>query len=107
MIATCVCVCLCRYASIYIFYFLIAEVVDKKLHLAKFYNSATREEFPATPFILMQYVATRQLPLVGCWILVFTAGLCITGFLGYHLYQVAQGKICQGGCAGWAHVCLV
>ena len=61
------------------------------MYQAKFYNSVTKVEFQATPYILMQYVATRQLPLVGCWILVFSAGLCITGFLGYHLYQIAQG----------------
>lgn len=79
------------YASIFIFYFLIAEIVDKKLYEAKFYNSVTKEKFEATAYILMQYVLTHNLAISCAWALVTVADVCIIVFLLMHLYQVWVG----------------
>lgn len=79
------------YASIFIFYFLIAEINDKNLWSAKFYNSNTKQQFEATPYILMQYVLTRHLSISCAWALVTVADVCIIVFLFMHIYQVWIG----------------
>lgn len=79
------------WAGTMIFLVLISEVYEKKLYSQVFINSRTGVELKASNFRIFKYIISRKTNLCIVDIFIFIMGICLTGFLCYHLYLINQG----------------